>query len=141
MARITREDLFMGCAELFAQRSTCLRGQVGAVAVINGRIMATGYNGAPSGHPHCTPETCNDQGPCTNSIHAEANLIAFAAKAGVSLQDATLYCTHLPCLKCAQLIVQSGIKQVIWKNPYHDESGLQLFWKGATPLTVKKYEK
>ena len=140
MARISRDKLFMEVAELFALRSTCLRGKVGCVAVKDNRIIATGYNGSPSGHTHCTPETCNENESCKNAIHAEANLIAFAAKAGVSLQGSILYCTHMPCLKCAQLIIQSGIRQVIWKNDYHDLSGLNLLWAGNIPITVLKYK-
>ena len=139
MARITRVELFMQVAYLFSKRSTCLRGQVGAVAVIDKRIIATGYNGAPEGFPHCTSETCNAEKPCENTIHAEANLIAFAARAGIKLEGATLYCTHAPCKKCAQLILQSGISSLYFSQAYHDDSGLKVLWEGERKVTIKQY--
>ena len=137
MARISRDELFMKVAELFALRSTCLRGQVGVVAVKDKRIIATGYNGAPEGFPHCTPETCNADHPCTNTIHAEANLIAFAARAGIKLEGATLYCTHAPCKKCAELILQSGIVELYYRNCYRNTDGLNLLWGGNKKIIVK----
>lgn len=142
MDRLTRDQLFMQMAELIAKRSTCLRGKVGVVAVKDKRVIAMGYNGAPQGFPHCTKENCNEEdGVCKNSIHAEANLIAFAARAGIKLEGATLFCTHAPCLSCAQLILQSGIISVIYKYNYHDQSGLQLLWTGDLKLIVKDYRK
>ena len=133
MDRIKRNDLFMKVAWLFAQRSTCNRGRVGTVAVIDNRIISTGYNGAPSGHSHCSKENgCDpEKGSCTNAIHAEANLISFAAKAGVSLNNSILYCTHSPCYKCAQLIIQAGVKHVYYNVPYHDDSGIELLHRSS----------
>ena len=126
MTRITRTELFMRMAILFSQRSTCNRGKVGVVAVKDKRIIATGYNGSPEGLPHCNSETCNENKPCENTIHAEANLIAFAARMGISLKDSTLYCTHAPCKKCAQLILQAGIDLVVYLNEYRNTEGLDL---------------
>ena len=138
MARITRDELYMRTAFLFARRSTCRRGQIGVVAVKDRRIIATGYNGAPQGFPHCNEDTCNDK-PCENTIHAEANLIAFSARAGISLEGATLYCTHAPCLACAKLILQSGVSELIYQYNYHTD-GLRLLWKGDVKVIVKNYE-
>jgi dCMP deaminase len=138
-ARIGRDGLFMGVAELFAKRSTCLRAKVGAVAVRDNRIVATGYNGAPQGFPHCTEHTCNPDNPCEETIHAEANLIAFSARAGISLEGTTLYCTHAPCKNCSRLILQSGIAEIVYKNPYR-ASNLGLFWAGDKKIIVRKYE-
>lgn len=137
--RISRDHLFMSTAWLFAMRSTCLRGQVGAVAVINNRIIATGYNGSPSGHEHCSPKNgCNvDEGSCPNSIHAEANLIAFAARSGVALEGATLYCTHEPCKKCAQLIVQAGFVKVMYSECYANHLGSELLIRSNITITKR----
>ena len=137
--RIKRIDLYMGIAKLFSQRSTCLRGQVGVIAVKDNRVIASGYNGSPVGFAHCNDDNCNISKPCENSIHAEANLIAFSARVGISLEGSILYCTHQPCIKCAQLIIQAGIKEVIFENEYRDNSGLKLLKEGL--IKVLKYVK
>jgi len=139
--RFTRDEVFMGVAWLFAKRSTCLRGQVGAVAILDNRIISTGYNGSPSGQEHCTVENgCSSEATsCPNAIHAEANLIAFAAKSGVSLNGAILYCTHEPCIKCAQLIIQAGIKKVYYDKEYTNHDGRDLLFKSQ--VLIHRYEK
>ncbi len=108
----------MEVAKVMSKRSTCMRGRVGAVATIEGRIVAVGYNGSLSGSPHCTSQTCNDSAPCSNTVHAEANLIAFCARKGISLEGGTLYITHSPCETCAKLIVQAGFLKVYYEKPY-----------------------
>lgn len=138
MKRISRDELYIKIALLFAKRSTCKRGQVGAVAVKDNRIIASGYNGSPSGLPHCNNDSCNLEAGCLNTIHAEANLIAFAARAGISLEGSILYCTHAPCKKCAELIVQAGFGQVKYLMPYRDTSGLDLLWEVEPKLVVKR---
>lgn len=127
--RHSADDVHMGTAKLWAGRSTCQRGHVGAVLVVDGRQVASGYNGAPPGHPHCTDIGCDihpEVAGCQRSIHAEANAIAFAARHGVPIQGATLYCTAGPCLKCAQLILSAGIAEVIYDVPYRLPDGLNL---------------
>ena len=136
MARINRDELFIRIALLFSKRSTCKRGQVGVVAIKDSRIIATGYNGSPSGLPHCSDESCTLTEGCVNSIHAEANLIAFASRAGISLEGTTLYCTHAPCRKCAQLIVQAGVKGIKYLFPYRDTSGIDLLWEVNPKISV-----
>ncbi len=126
MSRISRQDLYMGIAELFSQRSTCGRLRVGATLIRDGRIICSGYNGPidksmASGTCHCDLSK-----PCEKSIHAEANLIAYAARNGIATQGSTLYVTHSPCPKCAELIIQAGISQVIFRNIFRDQSGLAL---------------
>lgn len=123
--RASRPELFMGVAELYAQRSSCLRANVGAVAVRDGRIVATGYVGAPAGMPHCFDVGCEigSDGGCTRSVHAEANMIAWAARTGTALEGTTLWCTHLPCPTCAKLIGNAGIAAVIWKYAYRSTAG------------------
>lgn len=121
--RISRESLYSQIAQLFAERSTCKRGHVGAIAVKEGRIVASGYNGAPPDFTHCSKETCDLDQPCEKAIHAEANLVAFAARKGISLENSVLYCTHMPCQKCAELIVQAGVTEVNFLYPYRTVSG------------------
>ena len=124
--RISRDALYMEMAKLMAKRSTCLRKQVGAVVVKDARIVSTGYNGVPSGYPHCDEGKC---GGCSISIHAEMNAIAFAAKEGVSIKGSTLYCTMSPCINCAKVIVNSGIVRVKYEEEYRDREGLEFLMR------------
>ena len=121
--RPTRTDVLLCIAYTIASRSTCTRLQVGAVAARDSRILVSGYNGAPAGTPHCTHPPTE---VCTRSVHAEANLVAYAARHGVSLKGATIYCTDSPCYTCACLLVNTGIKQVVFHRQYRDDSGLRL---------------
>lgn len=121
MTRPDRESWLMDMARLVAQRSTCSRLHVGAIAVRGGQILSAGYNGAPSGLPHCVH---TDDEPCRSSVHAEVNVIASAAKYGVSLQGASIYVTHSPCTSCAGLLVNAGIKELTWDTLFRDSSGL-----------------
>jgi dCMP deaminase len=123
------DSYFMAIAHLVATRSTCLRRQVGAVLVKEKRILATGYNGAPSNIAHCTFETClrsvgnipsgQNQELC-RGLHAEQNVIIQAALHGVSTRDSILYCTHKPCILCAKMIINAGVVRVVYENPYPD---------------------
>lgn len=121
---------FMDVAKLVALRSTCLRRNVGAVAVKENHILATGYNGSPSGHAHCLDVGCIRQAALVPSgerhelcagVHAEQNIICQAAKFGIKIEGATLYCTHLPCSICAKMIVNAGIDKVVFENGYDDQ--------------------
>lgn len=134
MTRISRNDLLMGTAGLLARRSTCSRGQVGVVISREGRILSSGYNGAPAGMPHCDhtipqgaidTKLINGDG-CITAVHAEANAIAFAAKHGVSLDKSELHTTLSPCRFCAQLIVNAGIFRVFYLNEYRLFDGIQI---------------
>jgi len=124
--RISRDDMLMEIALIMARRSTCNRLQVGAVVAQAGRIVSTGYAGAPAGLPHCSSETCNVSTPCTRTVHAEAGAISYAARAGISLEGSSLYCTHCPCLDCAKLIINTGIKRVLYDQAYRKTEGLEL---------------
>ena len=126
LTRISRDDLLANIAQLVARRSTCLRLSVGAVLAQEGRIVSTGYNGAPAGLPHCEPETCGPDDVCVRTVHAEANVIAFAAKEGIQTMGATLYTTHSPCMECAKLIINAGIRRVVYWEEYRDPSPLEL---------------
>lgn len=127
----------MAVAAIYSTRGTCGRLHVGAVASRDGRVLTTGYNGAPAGMPHCDHNE-GDIG-CTVAVHAEANAIAFAAKYGVALHDAELHVTHMPCLKCAQLIVNAGISRVVFSQAYRDTSGVALLIEAG--VTVDQLNK
>lgn len=127
--RIGRDDMLMEMARLLAKRSTCTRRRVGALAAIEGRVLATGYNGAPSGQPHCIDRgycVTGEDGGCRDSVHAEANLVAFAAKHGIALRGATVYTTCAPCIDCAKLLINAGIARVVYDESYRDPRGLEL---------------
>lgn len=141
---ITREHLHIEIAKLISQRSGCQRGQVGAVITsVDNRIICTGYNGPLPHSGKCT-DKCNIDNPCTHSIHAEANAIAFAAKNGITLNGAILYCTTSPCIKCSELIIQSGIWKVVYDQNYRDPAGLELLCKNKIQViginAFDKYE-
>lgn len=143
MSRPTREDTYMEICHVLRKRSTCKRGKVGAILVVDKRIIATGYNGAPPRAPHCFDLGCdvdsNDHvGGCRRAIHAEANVIAYAARHGSACEGATLYCTHGPCLKCAQLIASAGIHSVVYGVPYRLPDGLELLDQLSIP--TRRYE-
>ena len=127
---------FMEMTELVATWSSCVRRQVGAIIVRDKRIMTTGYNGAPAG-----VKTCVEKGECLRvklgipsgthaetcfATHAEQNAIIQAAREGISLKGCTLYCTHQPCTVCIKMIINAGIKEVVYKEGYPDEFSVQL---------------
>lgn len=131
MQRPTREETFLAIAEAFALRGTCSRAQVGAVIVRHNHIIAHGYNGTPPGIPHCEHGLLGESGPCLWSVHAEANAIAYAAKVGVTCEDAVLYSTHQPCYRCSQLIIGAGIHKVYYRYPYRETEGTSLLMQAG----------
>lgn len=118
---------YMDVAELVSVRSTCLRRHVGAVAIKDNRILATGFNGNVSGTPHCSVcireqkgiKSGEDVATCY-AIHAEANLVAQAAIFGISLVGATVFVTNQPCLSCLKLLLQVRVQAIVFKNTYPD---------------------
>lgn len=120
--RLSRDEACMAMAMVISGRSVCARAQVGAVIARDGRVLVTGYNGPPAGLPHCyEPGGCSAgqrANGCERSVHAEANCIAFAARHGIRVADADIYCSHLPCAKCGELIINSGIKRVFYSEAY-----------------------
>ena len=125
--RPSLDSIFMGTAQLLAKRSTCTsRCAVGAVLVLDNRIISTGYNGSAPGQPHCDEAGClyDAHGHCIRAVHAEMNAIIHCAKFGVATLGAVLYTTHSPCVHCAQAIVQAGVIKVIYHENYSDPSGL-----------------
>lgn len=123
--RSTRDEVLMGTAFAWAQRSTCSRLHVGAVVSRHGRILVQGYNGAPAGLPHCHHSSMNPE-PCTTSVHAELNAIAWAARSGVALEDAEIHCTDSPCVNCAMAVINSGVKRYSFVREYRIPDGVEL---------------
>ncbi|MCH7903909.1 MAG: dCMP deaminase family protein [Armatimonadetes bacterium] len=129
------DTYFIQIAHLVATRATCPRRSVGAVIVRDKRILATGYNGAPAGLPHCPPEGdehdwprgCMMAGHCVRSLHAEQNCLLQAAKIGVASDGATMYVTCQPCNTCAKMIINAGVARVIYEGDYPDDFSLELF--------------
>lgn len=124
------DEYFMEITSLVASRSTCLRRQVGAVAVKDRRILATGYNGAPAGLAHCAEVGCvreaqhvpsGERQELCRGLHAEQNVIIQAALHGISIRGATIYCTNQPCGLCAKMLVNSGVSEIVYEGEYPDE--------------------
>ena len=124
--RISRQDMFTDVIKVLAQRSTCNTKRVGALLAKDNRIISTGYNGSPKGSTHCDEVGCkkDQEGACVRTVHAEANVIAFAARYGISSEGTTLYTTMAPCFTCAKLIINAGIVAVYYVEPYRLEDGL-----------------
>ncbi len=132
--RPEKDEYFMEIANVVAKRSTCLRIHVGAVIVKEGQILSTGYNGAPHGFEHCLDIGCirekenvahGTRHELCRAVHAEQNAIIQAAIHGVSIEGATVYCTHQPCILCTKMIINGKIKRVVFQNGYPDEMSLK----------------
>jgi len=133
----------MDITRLVAKRSTCLRRQVGAVLVMDKRILATGYNGAPSGLTHCLEVGClreknhipsGERHELCRGLHGEQNAIIQAAYHGIRIQGATLYCTNLPCIICSKMIINAGIKEILYENGYGDDLARQMLQEARIPI-------
>lgn len=124
--RISREQMMMDIAFAVAQRGTCSRLRVGAVIAKQGRVMSIGYNGAPSRMAHCDHTLDDLAGGCERTVHAEANAIVWAARTGVATTSASMFVTHMPCVRCAQLIINAGIVEVKYRYPYRLTAGIEL---------------
>lgn len=127
-SRITRHNMFMDICDVLAKRSTCCRQNVGALLTHRHRIVSTGWNGAPSGEPHCLGKDCplTSAGGCSRSIHAEVNALTFAPR---DLKDLTLYVSLSPCIACATEIVNSyRVSRVFYRQEYRLKTGLEELW-------------
>ena len=129
-ARPSWDEYFLGIADLVSKRSTCLRRSVGAVLVKDKRILATGYNGAPSGIRHCAETGCireklkipsGQRHELCRGLHGEQNAFLQAALHGTSLKGASLYSTTQPCIICAKMVINAGIKEIIINGDYPDK--------------------
>ena len=137
------DDYFMEIAHVVSSRSTCLRRQVGAVLVKDKHILATGYNGVPSGLLHCTETGCmrdklgipsGERHELCLGLHAEQNAIIQSAIHGVSPVGATLYSTTQPCILCSKMLINAGIKLIVFDGPYPDTLSLSLLKDAGVEL-------
>jgi len=129
------DNYFMEIATVVSTRSTCLRRRVGAVLVKDKHIVATGYNGAPSGLAHCEEIGClreklgvpsGERHELCRGLHAEQNAIIQAAALGSSIKGATIYVTTRPCILCAKMLINAGVKRIVFKGEYPDEFAVNL---------------
>jgi dCMP deaminase len=135
------DEYFMQIAQDVSTRATCLRRLVGAVIVMDKRILTTGYNGAPHGLPHCTEVGCKMQdGHCVRTLHAEQNAIVQGSLYGVSLKGASLYVTCQPCNNCAKMIINAGIRKVVFDGEYPDDFAMELFSQAGLEIIRLKPE-
>ncbi|MBP5663474.1 MAG: cytidine/deoxycytidylate deaminase family protein [Bacteroidales bacterium] len=135
------DEYFMEIANTVSKRATCDRGRSGCVIVRDRQILVTGYVGSPKGLPHCDEvghqfrRVVHEDGSvsehCVRTVHAEQNAICQAAKLGISLDGATLYCRMTPCRVCAMLIINCGIKRVVCEKKYHDGAESEEMFKMA----------
>ena len=150
MERLTRPDTdeyFLKIAAVVAERSTCRRHHIGAVAVKDKHILATGYNGAPSGFKDCLELGClrdelgipsGERHEICRAIHAEQNVIIQAALHGISLEGSTIYATHTPCVLCAKMLTNAKIKRFVSFGKYNDDTFIQLFKEAGIEFDIKE---
>ncbi len=150
MTRVNRPDsdeYFLKIASVVAERATCHRHHVGAVAVGNKHILATGYNGAPAGLKDCLELGClrdemkipsGQRHEICRGIHAEQNVIIQASLHGVSLEGSTIYATHTPCVLCAKMLVNARIGRYVSFGKYNDNAFFDLFREAGIELDIKK---
>ena len=143
MTRPSWDEYFMDIAHLVKKRSTCLRRQVGAVLAKDKNILATGYNGPPSGTAHCIDAGClreklgipsGERHEICRGLHAEQNAIIQAAKHGTGIKDSVLYCTNLPCVICSKMIINAGIRTIIYDGGYPDKLGEEMLAEAGVTL-------
>jgi len=142
------EEYFMDITHLVAKRSTCLRRQVGAVLVKDKKILATGYNGAPSRLEHCLEVGClrkrqsipsGERHELCRGLHGEQNAIIQAAYHGVEIRGATLYCTNHPCIICSKMIINAGIERVVYEDGYADALAKEMLKESG--ILIEKFSR
>ena len=150
MTRLARPDVdeyFLKIALVAAERSTCRRHHVGAVAVKDKHILTTGYNGAPAGLKDCLELGClrdelnipsGERHEICRGVHAEQNVIIQAALHGVNLEGSTIYTTHTPCVLCAKMLVNAKVKRLVSSGKYSDDTFIDLFKEAGIAVDIKK---
>jgi len=142
-ARPSWDEYFLEMARVIASRATCLRRSVGAILVRDKRILATGYNGAPAGLPHCAEVGCRRQQlgiasgerqELCRGLHAEQNAIIQGAFHGVSVRGSTLYCTTQPCVICAKMLINAGVERIVYEGDYADQLSLEMLQEAGVEL-------
>lgn len=146
--RPTWDEYFLEVAELVAKRSTCLRRHVGAIIVKDKRILATGYNGAPSGLAHCVDTGClrdklnipsGQRHELCRALHAEQNVILQAVIHHIDISNSALYATNQPCIICAKMLINGGIKQIVVSSGYPDKMAKKFLKEAKVKIrTVKR---
>lgn len=135
MERPSWDEYFMDITRLVARRSTCMRRQVGAVMVKDKNILATGYNGTPTGITHCDVTGClreqlkvpsGERHELCRGLHAEQNAIIQAARHGVNIDGSVLYCTDSPCIICTKMLINAGIRKVVYLKGYADKLSMEM---------------
>jgi len=128
--RPSYDEYFMEMAHIVAKRSTCMRRKVGAILVKDKHILSTGYNGAPKGLKHCSEVGClrkklgipsGERHEICRGLHAEQNAIIQAAVFGISIKNSVLYCTNTPCVVCAKMLINAGVKEIVYSGEYPDD--------------------
>ena len=146
--RLPWPEYFMQITFLVAQRSTCLRRKVGAMAVKDRHILATGYNGAPSGIPHCLETGClreqmgipsGERHEICVGLHAEQNVIIQAAVHGISLSGAEIYCTHQPCLICTKMLINCGVAGVYFARADPDDLATKMATQSGISFQLMEF--
>lgn len=133
------DEYFMMMAVIVSLRSTCCRALVGAVLTKDGRVLGTGYNGAPSKLEHCTDVGClivNNH--CIRTVHAEVNAVINCARHGVSTEGSVLYCTHFPCFDCMKMLINAGVMGIVYLNDYIDDRGDALCLAEKAGMKIKR---
>ncbi len=147
MERLSIDDYFLKIASVVAERSTCRRHHMGAIAVRDKHILTTGYNGAAAGLKDCLELGClrDEQGipsgerqEICRAIHAEQNVIIQAALHGVSLEGCTIYCTHTPCVLCAKMLTNARIKRFVTFGNYRDDAFKELFLEAGIEVEIRE---
>lgn len=147
MARPSWDEYFMAITDQVAERATCTRRHIGAILVKDKRILATGYNGVPSGLAHCEEVGClrekrgipsGTQHELCRGIHAEQNAVIQAARHGIAIDGATCYCTHQPCVLCAKILINAGVKEIVYREPYPDELAQEMLAEAG--ITPRRFE-
>ena len=146
VARPNIDEYFLKIASVVAERSTCRRHHVGAVAVKDKHILSTGYNGAPSGLKDCLELGClrdelnipsGTRHEICRGIHAEQNVIIQASLHGVSIEGSTIYATHTPCILCAKMLANARIKRFVSFGKYNDGAFIDLFKEAGIQVDIK----
>lgn len=143
VARKSWDEYFMSIADMVASRSTCVRRHVGAIIVKNKRILATGYNGAPSGVAHCDDIGClrqqlkipaGERHEICRGTHAEQNAIIQAANFGVNISGAVVYSTHQPCFICTKMLINAHVDQIFFHEEYPDDLAITMLNEAKIPF-------
>lgn len=134
-SRPSWDEYFMNITHDVAKRATCVKRNVGAIIVKDHRLLTTGYNGAPKGFEHCTESSCirkqrnvpsGERHELCRGLHAEQNAIIQAAVHGVKIDGGTLYCTYQPCVICVKMMINAGIKRLVYSGGYPDELAAEM---------------